>query len=207
MANCESGNPPPYPERLMSMLEPARRRPGPFGILARIVGFVVAAVVAGVIAGLMMVPFVGSVGVVTRDIIQDFESLPDSLSTPPLPQRTLILASDGSVLATLYYQNRVEVPLTSIAPVMRQATVAIEDSRFLDHNGVDLRGIVRSLVTNVSAGGIEQGSSTLTMQYVKNVLVNQATTPEDLEDARGDSTTRKLREVRYAIALENLFTK
>lgn len=191
----------------MSMLEPAGRRPGPIGILGRLVGIAIGAVISGVIAGLMFVPFVGSVGVAARDVVQDFESLPDSLSTPPLAQRTLILASDGSVLATLYYQNRVEVPLSAIAPVMRQATVAIEDARFLDHNGVDLRGIVRSLVSNVSAGGIEQGSSTLTMQYVKNVLVNQATTPEELEAARGDSTTRKLREVRYAIGLEKLFTK
>ena len=72
----------------------------------------------------------------------------------------MILASDGSVLATLYYQNRVEVPLSSISPSMRQATVAIEDSRFLQHNGVDLRGILRSLATNASAGGVEPVSYT-----------------------------------------------
>ncbi|MDP1878391.1 MAG: transglycosylase domain-containing protein [Actinomycetota bacterium] len=191
----------------MSMSAPPGHRPGPIAILVRIAGMAVAAVLAGVLVALMLTPFVGAFGTVTRDIVQSFESLPDDLSTPPLPQRSLILASDGSVLATLYYQNRVEVPLTSISPLMRQATVAIEDSRFLDHNGVDLRGVLRSIVSNVDAGGIEQGSSTLTMQYVKNVLVNQATSADELDAARGDSATRKLREIRYALGLEKIFTK
>ena len=191
----------------MSMRTPAGERPGPIGILARIGALGVAAVVAGVVAGLMLVPLIGGTGVLTRNVVADFQNLPDSLSTPPLPQRSLILASDGSVLATLYYQNRVEVPLSSISPSMRQATVAIEDSRFLQHNGVDLRGILRSLATNASAGGVEQGSSTLTMQYVKNVLVNQATSADELDAARGKSATRKIREVRYALGLEKLFSK
>lgn len=189
------------------MQQPPGHRPGPLGILARLAGILTLAVVAGLLFALMLVPFVGGAGVVARDVVKDFQSLPDSLSTPPLPQRTLILAADGSVLATLYYQNRVEVPLDSISPFMRQATVAIEDARFLDHNGVDFRGIMRSLATNVEQGQIEQGSSTLTMQYVKNVLVNQATTADDLDAARGDSAARKLREVRYALGLEKIFTK
>ena len=191
----------------MSMHVPPGRRPGPIGIMARIGGLVAAATVAGVLVGFMLMPVIGSFGVLTRDVVRDFENLPDDLSTPPLAQRTLLLASDGSVLATLYYQNRVEVPLSSISPAMRQATVAIEDSRFLEHNGVDFRGVVRSLATNVESGGIQQGSSTLTMQYVKNVLVNQATTADELDAARGDSATRKLREVRYALGLEKIFSK
>ena len=191
----------------MSMQQPPGRRPGPLGILARLAGILTLAVVAGLLLAFMLLPFVGGAGVVARDVVKDFQSLPDSLSTPPLPQRTLILAADGSVLATLYYQNRVEVPLESISPFMRQATVSIEDARFLDHNGVDFRGIMRSLATNVEQGQIEQGSSTLTMQYVKNVLVNQATSAEDLDAARGDSAARKLREVRYALGLEKIFTK
>jgi membrane peptidoglycan carboxypeptidase len=191
----------------MSMHLPPGKRPGPIGILARIGGLVVSAAIGGVILALMAVPFIGGIGVVTRDVVKDFESLPDALSTPPLPQRSLILASDGSILATLYYQNRVEVPIDSISPVMRQATVAIEDSRFLDHNGVDFRGVMRSLASNVESGGIEQGSSTLTMQYVKNVLVNQASTADELDAARGDSATRKIREIRYALGLEKIFTK
>ena len=186
--------------------EPPRRvRPG--GLLGLIGAFIVGSIGAGAIVGLMLMPFAGAAGVVTRDLVTDFESLPASLSTPPLPERSVILASDGSLLATLYYQNRVEVPLESIAPVMRQAIVAIEDARFLEHNGVDARGVVRALARNTTAGGIEQGSSTLTMQYIKNVLVNQATSAEELEAARGDSFTRKVREARLALALEKRFGK
>ena len=105
------------------MHQPPGHRPGPIGILARIGGLVAAATVAGLLFAFMLVPFVGGAGVLTRDVVKNFESLPDSLSTPPLPQRSLILASDGSVLATLYYQNRVEVPIDSISPYMRQATI------------------------------------------------------------------------------------
>ena len=191
----------------MTMQQPPGHRPGPIGMLARLGGIVVAAIVGGLLLALMAVPFIGGAGVLTRDVIKNFESLPDALSVPPLPQRSIILASDGSILATLYYQNRVEVPLESISPYMRQAIIAIEDSRFLDHNGVDARGVLRSLATNVESGGIEQGSSTLTMQYVKNVLVNAATTADELDAARGDSAARKLREVRYALGLEKIFTK
>lgn len=174
------------------------------GALITLIGL---ALVTGLVVSLMLVPFVGGFGIVARDTILSFQELPASLSTPPLPQRTEILASDGSPIATIYYQNRAEVPLMSISPNMRQAIVAIEDSRFLDHGGVDLRGVLRSVTANANAGGVQQGSSTLTMQYVKNVLVNQASTPEELAAARGKSVTRKIREIRYALALEQQYTK
>ncbi|MGB4688896.1 MAG: transglycosylase domain-containing protein [Candidatus Nanopelagicales bacterium] len=164
-------------------------------------------VLAGTLVGLMLIPFAGSLGVLTRDVVRDFESLPDELNTPPLPERSVILAADGSVLATIYYQNRIEVPLDSIAPIMRQATIAVEDARFLEHNGVDFRGIVRAAASNASSGEISEGASTLTMQYIKNVLVNQATSAEELDAARGDSSARKIKEVRLALALEKRFTK
>ncbi|MGA1145764.1 MAG: transglycosylase domain-containing protein, partial [Candidatus Nanopelagicales bacterium] len=124
-------------------VHPVDRRPS--RILGRVAALIAGSIGAGVIVGLMLMPFAGAAGVITRDVVTEFESLPASLSTPPLPERSVILASDGSLLATLYYQNRVEVPLESIAPVMRQAIVAIEDARFLEHNGVDARGVVRAL--------------------------------------------------------------
>ena len=188
------------------MVMPTERRTT--GAIATSVGAIVGiSVLAGLLVGLMLIPFAGSLGVLTRDVVRDFESLPDELNTPPLPERSVILASDGSVLATIYYQNRIEVPLESIAPIMRQATVAVEDARFLDHNGVDFRGIVRAAASNASSGEISEGASTLTMQYVKNVLVNQATSAEELDAARGDNSARKIKEVRLALALEKRFTK
>jgi membrane peptidoglycan carboxypeptidase len=187
----------------MSM--PKQRKPG--AIVARLLGLVLVAVIAGAVVAAMAVPMIGGIGVVSRDAVQEFESLPDAIETPPLPQQSTILANDGSHLATLYYQNRVEIPLGAIAPVMRQATIAVEDARFLDHNGVDVRGTLRAALSNTGAGDIQQGGSTLTMQYVKNVLVNQATNAEELEAARGQTPIRKLREMRYALALEKRFTK
>ena len=177
------------------------------GGASRLLAFVSATVIAGLLAGLVALPIVGGVGVLARDAVEDFERLPDAMDTPPLAQRTEILAADGSTLATLYYQNRVEVPLSSIAPVMRQAIVAIEDSRFLEHNGVDVRGVLRAAARNAGAGGVQQGASTLTMQYVENVLVNAATSPQELESAHAKSAAGKLREMRFALALERRYTK
>ncbi len=197
----------------MTMHEESPMRPSPrprlgVGCIAvRLGALLVAAVVAGLIAGLMALPLIGGTGVTARNVVQNFERLPETMDTPPLPQRSQILASDGSVIATLFYQNRVEIPLQSVAPIMRQATVAIEDSRYLDHNGVDVRGTLRAVASNSRSGDVQQGGSTLTMQYVKNVLVNEATNAEELEAARGQSPVRKLREIRYALALERRYSK
>ena len=119
----------------------------------------------------------------------------------------MILAADGSVLATIYYQNRVEVPLASVSPIMRQAIVAIEDSRFLDHPGIDLRGTMRAIVANSTQSGGTQGGSTITQQYVKNLLIASASNEEELEAARARTPSRKLREIRYALALERRYSK
>ena len=191
----------------MSMLPPAPPPPRPSGKAARLAGLLAVATVCGVVVSLMAVPLVGGLGIAARDAVRAFESLPEDIETPPLPQQTVILAADGTELATLYYQNRIEVPLTSVSPLMRQAIVSVEDARFLGHNGFDLRGGVRALARNTSSGGVQEGASTLTMQYVKNVLVSQATNAAELEDARGDNTIRKLREVRLALALERRYTK
>jgi membrane peptidoglycan carboxypeptidase len=165
-------------------------------------------ILAGVLAALAALPFVGGIGVATEAAFNGYESLPDHLTTPPLPQRTRIVASDGSLIATIYEQNRVEVPLVDIAPVMRQAIVAVEDGRFYQHHGVDPRGVLRALVGNAGGtGGVTQGGSTLTQQYVKNVFVESAATDADASAARARNLGRKLKEMRYALALERSLTK
>jgi membrane peptidoglycan carboxypeptidase len=111
-------------------------------------------------------------------------------------------------MAVFYEQNRVYVPLGRIAPTLRQAVIAIEDARFFEHGGVDLRGTLRAVVTNARAGDIEQGGSSLTQQYVKNVLIEAA--GEDrgaVEAARAQNVSRKIQELRYAIALEEKLSK
>ena len=185
----------------------APRKPRLTASLARLGLFVLVSLVAGMLVAGAALPFVGGAGVATRTAIEDYESLPSQLIAPPLPQRSRILASDGSVLATIYEQNRIEVPLSAVAPVMRQAIVAIEDRRFYDHRGVDLRGLARALVGNTSGTGSTQGGSTLTQQYVKNVFVESAATPEEAAAARARSITRKLKEMRYALALERQLSK
>ncbi|MFG1951138.1 transglycosylase domain-containing protein [Micromonospora sp. NPDC048830] len=135
--------------------------------------------------------------------------LPDSLLTPPTAQRSTLYAKDGTTPITSFYaEDRVDVPLAEVAPVMRQAMVAAEDVRFYRHHGVDVRGVLRALTVNTRDGGTRQGASTLTMQYVRNVLgTDPRLTEEQRASATEISTARKLKEMRYALALEQKLDK
>jgi membrane peptidoglycan carboxypeptidase len=184
-----------------------KRRRGVASSTPRAFGFVVVAALAGIVVAAMLLPMIGPVAVATRDSIESFEDLPRDFREPALPVRSSVLAADGTLLATVYEENRKEVPLKAVAPIMRQAVVAIEDSRFYEHNGFDPRGFARAALTNVTEGQVAQGGSTLTMQYVKNVLLTAARNEDEQAAAREDTITRKLREIRYAMALEKRLTK
>lgn len=173
-------------------------------------------VVAGLLLAGLALPVVAGVGWASHSTEKAFSDFPSVLDQPPLPQHSLLLASDGTPIATLAgAEDRVVVPLTSVPVVMQQAIVAIEDNRFYEHNGVDLRGILRAAKHDSSAGGYAQGASTITEQYVKQVLLELATnsnaTPAEKKEAERAATEksigRKLREARYAIALEKRLTK
>ena len=183
------------------------------GFIVRLVLFLVVSVLSGVLVAGLVLPVLGSAGLVARKSADGFEDLPAELSIPPLPERSRILASDGSLIANFYYENRVSVPLTQVSPLMRQAVVAIEDSRFYKHGGIDLRGTFRALVNNQSGKDV-QGGSTLTQQYVKQVLLERAQNIPDpkkrvaeMKAATEQSYSRKLRELRYAVALEEKYSK
>ena len=129
--------------------------------------------VAGVLVAGLVMPLVAGAGrSLAKTASQDFENLPSALVQPLLPQQTKILAADGKTsLATIYSAEPHRTsPCPPISPLLQKAVVAIEDSRFYEHNGVDLRGLARALVSNAQGGAV-QGGSTLTQQYVKNVLV------------------------------------
>jgi membrane peptidoglycan carboxypeptidase len=158
--------------------------------------------VAGLLLAGVLLPFVGGAGLFARGATVTFNNLPADLKAPPPPERSRLLAADGSTLAEFFTQDRVNLALRQVAPVMQRAIVAIEDIRFFSHGGVDLQGTMRAALTNLGKGQTAQGGSTLTQQYVKNVLVSSGD-----KSATSDSLARKVREARYAIALESRLTK
>jgi membrane peptidoglycan carboxypeptidase len=172
--------------------------------LLRLLG---AALVAGLLVGLIALPGVGSAGMAARDAADSFQSLPDDFSLKPPPERTTVYSADGQVIAQFFYHNRESVRLDQVSPIMRKAIIAIEDSRFYQHGPLDMKGSVRALVTNAQDGGIVQGGSTLTQQYVKNLLVENAKTDKEAQAAKAPNFGRKLRELRYAVNVEKQLTK
>lgn len=110
-------------------------------------------------------------------------------------QTTKIFASNGKLIATLYRENRTWVPLRKISPWMTKAALAIEDTSFYKHHGVDPKGIMRAVWAKYSAHDV-QGASTITMQLARNIFLNADQTGE-----------RKLKETLLAIEIEKSFTK
>ncbi len=114
----------------------------------------------------------------------------------------------GNVIATLYDQNRVNVPLSQISRKMVKAIVAIEDYRFYQHGALDLKGTLRALITNQANSGVVQGGSSITQQMVKMTLLAQAKgNKKKAAEATDDTYARKVRELRYAIAFEQHYSK
>lgn len=187
-----------------------RRREVPGSkIVALMVAFLVAATSGGVLAAGLAIPAAGIAHAVSNKVVEIFDALPYYLERGELAQVSTVHASDGSLLATFFQQNRIEVPLSQISQHMIDAVVAIEDERFFEHHGVDVRGVTRALVNNATGGDL-QGASTITMQYVKNRLIDAAYRVGDWEgvaEAQDQSLSRKAREAAMAIALEQRVSK
>lgn len=178
------------------------------GFIQHIPVFIVASVAAGGLVAALLVPFIGAAGLAAKAASSHFQDLPHELEPPLLPQASRILDKNGKQIATFFSENRLSVTLDKIAPVMQRAVIAIEDERFFDHNGVDLRSVSRALFANLSSGTVEEGASTLTMQYVRNILVERAGDDErKIGEAKAETAARKIQEIRYAIALEQQLSK
>ncbi|TMR88487.1 penicillin-binding protein [Nonomuraea basaltis] len=152
-------------------------------------------------------PVVSGGGLAAKSVANTFVDLPPAPREEPLAQVTRLLDKDGRQFAQFYEANRTAVSLGAVAPVMRKAIVAIEDARFYEHGGLDVRGTFRALLTNTQAGGIRQGGSSLTQQLVKNILVESARTDAERDRARAPNLARKITELRYALALERKYRK
>ena len=128
-----------------------------------------------------------------------FRNLPDVrvLRSYAPTETTYIYDVKGVQLVSLHDEaNREVVPLNRISPNLKLALLAIEDSRFYDHQGVSLIGVGRAITTNFSKGGVSEGGSTITMQLIKNLFFSPKR-----------QFSRKLAEAVLSIRLEQIFSK
>lgn len=137
-----------------------------------------------------------SLGTMVSNWLQD---LPDYESADAylVAEPTQVLASDGTVLAEYYLQNRHSVEQGDVADNVFKATVDVEDERFYKHNGVDPQGIARAIFSQLA--GRSEGASTITQQLVRNTVLSN----EQFEQ----SLKRKVREAYIAIQMEKTYTK
>jgi membrane peptidoglycan carboxypeptidase len=178
------------------------------GVLTNAASLLICGLLAGVVVAAAAFPAVAMSGLAAKAGAETFDKLPTELTVPRSPQISYVYAADGKTqIALLYDENRKDVPLSEVSPTMQKAIVAAEDQNFYHHNGVDVKGIARAFVANQNSGETEQGASTLTMQYVRMAISYSARTPQEVVDATEDTNVRKLREIRYAMALEKKLNK
>ena len=181
----------------------------PAQLLALLLAFLSVSSLMGVVTAGMLVPVAGPTALVAKSVPSVFNELPGDLQTVAPAEESQLLDSSGGVIAHFYDKQRIVVPSANIADVMKKAIVAIEDKRFYEHNGVDATGIARALVTNLGDSG-RQGASTITQQYVRNSLAERGYLEGDADQvsaATEQTTERKLREIKYALALEKTQSK
>jgi penicillin-binding protein 1A len=161
-----------------------RRRRRKHGAVTAIVVVVLLAVAAGIGGGAAVIAYGSSCDL-------------DSLRSVDIGANTFVYAADGSLLGSIPAErNREPVTAKDMSLWIRKATIAIEDRRFLEHNGVDIEGTARAAVANIKAGGIVEGGSTITQQLVRNLYISRERTVQ-----------RKVKEACLATKLDRARTK
>nr|WP_282101493.1 transglycosylase domain-containing protein [Corynebacterium callunae] len=165
-------------------------------------------VAAGVLGALALVPLASISGVAVARTEDTMQTNLSDLTDGRGPGVTTITDSTDQPIAYIYAQRRFEVTGDQISQTMKDAIVSIEDRRFYEHDGVDLQGFGRAILTNLFAGGVEQGASTLNQQYVKNfLLLVEADDEAEQAAAVETSIPRKLREMQMASTLDDKLSK
>lgn len=195
-----------------------------FTAIAGTLGF---SALAGLLVTVMVAPAIAVTGVTANSTVGIFNALPEYLQFDSGSQQNQIVvrnpgqpdetAPDAyTVVATLYDQNREEVPLDQMSEYLQCAAISGEDRRFYEHGGVDVPSLVRAAIGQVTGDDGAGGASTLTMQLVRNILQQQALNDdtkteeekkEAIEAALDPTIDRKIKEMKLAIGLEKNFTK
>jgi membrane peptidoglycan carboxypeptidase len=187
-----------------------------WNILRGFAGLLVTSVVAGALVATGIAPVVAITGVGVKDSLAVFDSLPEEMEIGGHEQRNEIFATrDGQPvkIAEVYDQNRKDLIWEEVSPFLADAAVAGEDRRYYEHGGIDPQSLTRAVFGYVTGTG-ETGASTIAMQLVKNIRINQAQqlpTEEERDAAYKEAIrqepSRKLEEMRLAIGLEKKYTK
>ncbi|SDZ41363.1 Membrane carboxypeptidase (penicillin-binding protein) [Micromonospora pattaloongensis] len=176
--------------------------------IGRLIPLLRAGLIAGVVIAGATFPLAAAGGLTTKATTGPVDPWPAELQTFTPAQTSYVYAADGKTLLAMFYEeHRRYATLDEMSPYIQQAIVASEDSRFYTHKGVDAKGIGRAFVANQQAGGVSQGGSTLTMQYVRMALRDGADTPIEAQRATEQTTVRKVREMRLSTQLETRMSK
>lgn len=179
--------------------------------LALLLAYLTLCICGGVVVSLMVMPAVFGANNMAKALSPSLTVEGIDFDVTGLPQKSTLYASDGkTVIASFYAQNREVVPIKNISVYMQRAVVAREDRRFFEHAGVDVQGVMRAFVKTYVAKGDTQGGSSLTQQYVKNVLMVKAREDDDPiaeYHASEDTVARKLREMLIAVQMEKKYSK
>lgn len=205
---------------------PDQKRSGT-SLLSAIAGTLGFSALAGVLVTVMVAPAIAVTGVTANNTVGIFNALPEYIQLDPGSQQNQIVVRNYAVedptdpayyttVATIYRQNREEVPLDQISDYLECAAIAGEDRRFYEHGGVDLPSLVRAAIGQFTGDDGAGGASTLTMQLVRNILQQQALNNDELteeqrrqaiKDALAPTLDRKIAEMKLAIGLEKNYTK
>jgi len=202
----------------MSAQKTSASRTKPVSAVGAFIGFVGFSALAGLLVTIGVTPAIAVAGVTTTSTIGVFESLPEYIEIGDLPQRNELYAYSGGKsvhFATLYDQNRQELKFDQISDQLKNAAIDGEDKRFYDHGGVDMTSLIRAGVGSIAGGlGDSGGGSTLTMQLVRNIKMNEALnlpTKKEQEKAYNEAVEqtipRKLEEMKLAIGLAKKYSK
>ncbi len=191
---------------MASRKNPATQAPSALG---NVVAFIATSIVAGIVAAGLLVPPAAATGLAANASIGWFKDLPAQMEAGPMSRASTVLTRDGTEIATFYAQNRTPVELEQISPHMKDALLAIEDRDFYEHGGVDLGGIVRALGNNIVNPSARQGASTITQQYVNNLIIDsQVRAGEEATTIGGDKGyADKIKEIKLALSMEQELSK
>jgi len=179
-------------------------------LIARLFGL---SATAGLLTFALLAPMAAVASYATTAGFMAFNSLAEYIKPVNAAQASTIygnLNGEPVALATFYHENRVSVDYDQMSKNMINAVVATEDPRFFKHVGVDILSLARATLGVAASGLSGPGGSTITMQYIKNSLIeaaNIAGDEEALEAATVTTIDRKIREIRFAMALETVTSK